>query len=85
MPAADFVHEFTIANGVYRFAVADWVESAAEYQWPLDTETRRRTGCHTGFCGDVRACDRIYLTRRAAMSAARYWHVNYGRENGNNN
>ena len=38
------IHE----NGDY-YVVAVWVESAGQYQAPLDAESRRLTGCHTEF------------------------------------
>lgn len=63
--AADFVHE---SNG--RFHVARWVESAAQYQWPLSAAERRATGCSGGFSRRVEDAP-SYRTRASAMSAAR--------------
>jgi hypothetical protein len=85
MPAADFVHEFITDKGNRRFAVAYFDWNNAQYIWPLDRETQRLTGCHSGFCKKRQDCDRIYATRKEAMDAAGYWHVNYGRKIGNPN
>ena len=42
------IYPYEIGGRTY-YAVCVWVESAAEYQAPMDAETRRLTGCHTEF------------------------------------
>jgi len=39
-------------NGSY-FVVCVWVESAGQYQAPLDAEERSLTGCHTEFARNL--------------------------------
>ena len=70
-PFAQFVHEFVTRSGATRFAVAEWVERAAQYQWPLPAEVRRVSGCSGGFSRYPGGSDWRYATRAAAMRAAR--------------
>lgn len=54
-----------------RWFVAQWVESAGQYQVPLDAETARVTGCHTEFFR-IPSPTRGYTSRRRALRRARY-------------
>jgi len=70
-PFAAFVHEYETAAGATRYAVAEWVESAAQYQWPLPEATRKASGCSGGFARKASGSDWRYGTRASAMRAAR--------------
>lgn len=67
-----FVHEFLNDNDERRYAVAEWVEQAAQYQWPLDYRIQQLTGCSAGYCGGAEDCDNIYRDRVKALRRARY-------------
>lgn len=67
---AQYVHEYTTHSGKTRFAVAEWVDRASQYQWPLPMASRSG-GADTGFAGRVEVSDWRYSTRKAALAAAR--------------
>lgn len=52
-PAEQFDHDQDKPPNIHEngdhYVVAVWVESAGQYQAPLDAETCRLTGCHTEF------------------------------------
>lgn len=68
---SDYVHEFVDHTGRTRYAVAEWVESAGQYQCPLDNRTQKLSGCRAEFS---RTLDWLggYPTRRQALRRARY-------------
>lgn len=66
-----YVHEFTHKNGTVRFAVAEWVQSANQYQRPTSVRTYNLTGCSREYSGSV-AYFGGWLTRRQALREARY-------------
>lgn len=65
------IYEYEDSKGRTCYAVCHWVESAAQYQAPLDAETRRLTGCHTEFAripaGIGGKPDLAWARRRARM------------------
>lgn len=67
-----FVHEYADSSGNTRYAVARWAERAAQFQWPLDSQTADLTGCHAGFCQRAADCDNRYRDRTKALRRARY-------------
>lgn len=46
---ANVHYKNTDENGKKWYGIGHWVDSAAQYQCPLDAEERRLTGCHTEF------------------------------------
>lgn len=66
--AGDFVH----AGRDGRWYVAEWVERAAQYQWPLPARTARASGCSGGFSRRCEGSDWSYATRAQALRAARH-------------
>jgi len=66
-----FVHEYTDRNGKTLFAVAEWVESAGQYQCPLSKRTAKLTGCHIEFSRTLSGLG-SFPTRRQALRNARY-------------
>lgn len=68
---AKFVHEFIDTRGVRRWAVAEWIESAGEYQRPMDKGEQALTGCHTYFARTAEGMGG-YKTREQALRRARY-------------
>ncbi|MFA6270315.1 MAG: hypothetical protein WC657_03845 [Candidatus Paceibacterota bacterium] len=66
-----YVHEFIDDQGVTRYAVGEWIESAGQYQCPLDANSRKLTGCHTE-CARTPSGLGGYKTKRQALRRARY-------------
>lgn len=54
MPKHANVHSYIHPCEETRYAIGHWVESAGQWQCPLDAETARLTGCHTEFAGSLR-------------------------------
>lgn len=59
-----------------RYAAAQWVESAGQWQAPMTDRARRLTGCHTVFARKLSGifgspCVATYATRRGARAALR--------------
>lgn len=72
-----YVHEFTGKDGVIRYAVAKWVESANQYQRPTSTRTYKLSGCSAEYSGSVNYFGG-WLTRRQALREARYLYGEHG-------
>jgi hypothetical protein len=66
-----YVHEYVDDNGKTRYAVGQWVESAGQYQCPLDNRTAELTGCYAEFARTAKGLGG-YLTRSKALRRARY-------------
>jgi hypothetical protein len=65
-----YVHEY-VHQGEVRYAVAEWVERAAQYQWPLRESARKTSGASRGCSRYASASDWRYKSRKSALSAAR--------------
>lgn len=65
-PFGGFVHEHGGS-----FFVAEWIDRANEFQWPLSAEVRKLSGCHTGFARRVSESPWRFETRGGAMACAR--------------
>ena len=65
-----YVHEYE-RNGKTFYAVAEWVERAAQYQWPLRESARKASGASRGCSRYASASDWRYKSRKSALSAAR--------------
>lgn len=65
-PFAEYVHEH---DG--RFFVAEWVDRANQYQWPLSAEARKLSGCSGGFARRVSESPWRFKARGSAMACAR--------------
>ena len=66
-----YVHAYTDKQGRTRYAVAEWVEEAGQYQAPLDKRTAELTGMHTEFARKPEGLGG-YLDRKKALRRARY-------------
>jgi len=66
---AQYIHEFTDANGDTRYAVAR--AENGQYTRPVDSRTYKLTGCSQEFCHSLKTFGG-YLTRREALRRARY-------------
>jgi len=66
-----FLHEFTDANGVTRWAVARWNPDSGQYTCPMDARERAITGC-SAFFAKTPAGIGGYTDRRKALRRARY-------------
>lgn len=66
-----FVHEFEDSKGNTRYAVAEWIEEANQYQRPLSVQDQELTGCHTEYTGHIEEFGG-YLSRTKALRRARY-------------
>ena len=66
-----YVHEYIDKQGRTRYAVAEWVEEAGQYQAPLDKRTAKLTGAHTEFARRPEGFGG-YLSRKKALRRARY-------------
>lgn len=65
------VYEYTNKRGQKCYAVCHWVETAAEYQRPLDAEERRLTGCHTEFAKRLEYIGEGFTSLSAAKRRAK--------------
>jgi len=66
-----FVHEFTDDEGRTRYAVGQWSLEHGQYTAPLDTRTRKLTGCFAEFSSTTKGLGG-YLKRSDALRRARY-------------
>lgn len=71
---ADYVHEYTDDDGRLFYAVGRWVESAGQFQRPLDGEERQLTGCHTEF-GGLDYMPRYAKRADAEQRARELWYI----------
>ena len=67
------IYKYEGYDGKTRYAVCHWVERAAQFQAPLDTETRRLTGCHTEFARTARGIGGYASLRKARRRARKLY------------
>lgn len=67
---ARYVHEIATPDGP-RWVVAEWIDSAANWQVPFDKRTAKLTGCSAEYARKLSALP-SYPTRRKALRRARY-------------
>lgn len=65
-----FVHEFADEQGNKRYAVAEYDELRGQYTAPLDSKTRKLTGCYAEYARTPAGLGG-YATRRQALQRAR--------------
>ena len=54
------IHEYTGRfDGKTYYSVCVWVESANQYQVPLDAEEQRLTGCHTEYASNFKSLGKM--------------------------
>jgi len=66
-----YVHEFTDDKGKTRYAVGEWNAKNGQFIAPLDTRTRKLTGCFAQFSRTAKGLGG-YLKRSDALRRARY-------------
>ncbi len=66
-----YVHEFTDANGVPRWAVAHWNPDSGQYTCPMDVRERQLTGA-SAYYAKTPAGIGGYTDRQKALRRARY-------------
>jgi hypothetical protein len=66
-----YVWEYVDKHGNTRYAVAEWVESAGQFQRPTSKRTYKLSGCYAEYSGSASMAGG-WLTRRQALREARY-------------
>ena len=64
------IHAFRFTEGTTHYAVCVWDNFHSQYQAPLDTETRKLTGCYSEFSQTLQGIGG-YTDRRKARRRAR--------------
>lgn len=72
------IYDYTKDGQTY-YSVCHWVDSAAQYQVPLDTEEQRLTGCHTEFARTVEALGKMSRDKAYREARKRYGYAKKAR------